>query len=54
MNRGEIAKAAAVFRERYPHFIRRTPLWKLPGSALGVDCREVLESIPVVDGFELA
>lgn len=41
MNRGEIARAAEVFRERFPHFIRRTPLWKLPGSALGVDCREV-------------
>ena len=22
-------------------FLRRTPLWKLPGAALGVDCREV-------------
>ncbi|KQT08970.1 threonine/serine dehydratase [Ramlibacter sp. Leaf400] len=41
MNRGDIARAAEVFRERFPHFIRRTPLWKLPGSALGVDCREV-------------
>jgi threonine dehydratase len=41
LNRGEIEQAAQVFRERYPHFIRRTPLWRLPGSALGVGCREV-------------
>lgn len=26
---------------RYPHFIRQTPLWKLPGKALGVNCAEV-------------
>lgn len=40
MNRAEIAKAAEAFRTRYPHFIRRTPLWKVPGSALGVACGE--------------
>jgi threonine dehydratase len=41
LNRAQIGQAAQAFRERFPHFIRRTPLWKLPGSALGVDCREV-------------
>jgi threonine dehydratase len=41
LNREAIGRAAGIFRERYPHFIRRTPLWKLPGSALGVPCREV-------------
>ncbi|HZY17572.1 MAG TPA: threonine/serine dehydratase [Ramlibacter sp.] len=41
MNRADIAAAARVFEARYPHFLRRTPLWKLPGSALGVGCREV-------------
>jgi len=29
------------FNERYSHFIHKTPLWKLPGKALGVDCAEV-------------
>lgn len=41
MNRGEIAAAARRFREGHSHFIRQTPLWKLPGAALGVECREV-------------
>jgi threonine dehydratase len=55
LNRGEIAKAAQVFRDRYPHFIRRTPLWKLPGSALDVDCREVwlkLEHLQTAGSFK--
>ena len=30
-----------MFILRYSHFILKTPLWKLPGKALGVDCAEV-------------
>jgi threonine dehydratase len=41
LNRAEIERVAAVFHAKYPHFIRQTPLWKLPGRALGLDCREV-------------
>lgn len=41
MNRAAIEACHRRFREQYPHFIRETPLWKLPGRALGVDCREV-------------
>ena len=41
MNRLAIEEAAARFAAGYSHFIRRTPLWKLPGAALGVDCAEV-------------
>ena len=55
MNRAAIAQAAQVLRERFPHFIRRTPLWKLPGSALGVDCREVwlkLEHLQTAGSFK--
>jgi threonine dehydratase len=55
LNRAAIAQAAQVFRERFPHFIRRTPLWKLPGSALGVDCREVwlkLEHLQTAGSFK--
>lgn len=55
MNRAAIAQAAQAFRDRFPHFIRRTPLWKLPGSALGVDCREVwlkLEHLQTAGSFK--
>lgn len=41
MNRAAIEACYSRFREGYGHFIRQTPLWKLPGKALGVDCREV-------------
>lgn len=36
-----IAAASARLASEFPHFIRRTPLWKLPGRALGLDCEEV-------------
>ena len=29
------------FKKDYSHFIRQTPLWKLPGKALGVNCGQV-------------
>jgi threonine dehydratase len=41
VNRAAIEACHSRFREGYSHFIRQTPLWKLPGKALGVDCREV-------------
>lgn len=41
MNRGEIEAAASRFATDGRGFIRRTPLWKLPGAALGVACGEV-------------
>ena len=41
MNRYQIESCKRIFHERYSHFIRQTPLWKLPGRALGVDCAEV-------------
>jgi threonine dehydratase len=41
VNRAAIEACHRRFREQYPHFIRETPLWKLPGRALGVDCREI-------------
>jgi threonine dehydratase len=39
--RYEIESCKRTFEERYGHFIRKTPLWKLPGKALGVNCAEV-------------
>ena len=41
MNRDLIAQAARRFETDYAHFIRRTPMWKLPGKALGVGNVEV-------------
>jgi threonine dehydratase len=37
----QIESCQRTFRKGYSHFIRQTPLWKLPGRALGVDCAEV-------------
>ena len=36
-----IQAAAERFAKDGRGFIRRTPLWQLPGAALGVDCKEV-------------
>jgi threonine dehydratase len=41
LDRDAIALVAQRFESGYAHFIRRTPLWKLPGAALGVPHREV-------------
>ena len=41
INRYQIESCKRIFDERYSHFIHQTPLWKLPGEALGVDCAAV-------------
>jgi threonine dehydratase len=51
----DIQAAAARFATDGRGFIRRTPLWKLPGSALGVACQEVwlkLEHLQVSGSFK--
>lgn len=40
-NRNQIDSCQRTFHKAYSHFIRQTPLWRLPGKALGVDCAEV-------------
>jgi len=53
VNRDQIEAAARRIEGR--GFIRRTPLWKLPGAALGVDCAEVwlkLEQFQVGGSFK--
>jgi threonine dehydratase len=40
-SRDQITRCQRVFTEHYSHFIRQTPLLKLPGQALGVACAEV-------------
>ena len=37
----QIESCSSRFNRDYSHFIRQTPLWKLPGSALGVSCGQV-------------
>ena len=39
--RHQIENCLGAFSQDYRHFIRQTPLWKLPGKALGVACAEV-------------
>ncbi|WP_332775189.1 threonine/serine dehydratase [Polaromonas sp.] len=40
-NRYQIESCLRSFNKGYSHFIHQTPLWKLPGQALGVACAEV-------------
>jgi len=55
VNRGDIEAAAERFATDGRGFVRRTPLWKLPGAALGVACAEVwlkLEHLQVGGSFK--
>ncbi|RYF18120.1 MAG: threonine/serine dehydratase [Comamonadaceae bacterium] len=55
MNQQDILAAAERFRTDGRAFVRRTPLWKLPGSALGLACAEVwlkLEHLQVAGSFK--
>ena len=40
-SRASIQACQAIFSQSYSHFIRQTPLFKLTGNALGVNCAEV-------------
>lgn len=55
MNPQDIRAAAERFRGDGRAFVRRTPLWKLPGSVLGVECDEVwlkLEHLQAAGSFK--
>ena len=55
MSQDGIAAAWRRFDTRRPAFIRETPLWQLPGVALGIDCDEVwlkLEHLQVGGSFK--
>lgn len=55
MNRSDIDSAIHRLNMRQSHFLRKTPLWKLSGAALGVDCAEVwlkLEHLQVGGSFK--
>lgn len=54
MNRAAIEQAAHLAATR-PHFLRRTPLWQLPGRALGIGCAEAwlkLEQLQASGSFK--
>lgn len=40
-SRTDIEACHRRFQASHSHFIRQTPLWKLPGKALGIGCDEV-------------
>ena len=54
-SREDIFAAARRFAQGHGAFLHRTPLWKLPGAALGVECAEVwlkLEHLQVGGSFK--
>lgn len=55
MNRAEVQAAATRFATDGRGFVRRTPLWKLQGAALGLACAEVwlkLEQVQAGGSFK--
>jgi len=55
VNRSDIEGAAERFSTDGRGFVRRTPLWKLPGRALGIECAQVwlkLEQLQVAGSFK--
>lgn len=51
----DISSALCLFNEGYSHFLRKTPVAKLPGKALGLNCAEVwlkLEQAQVGGSFK--
>ncbi len=55
VSREDIVAAAGRFARGHGAFLHRTPLWKLPGAALGLQCAEVwlkLEHLQVGGSFK--
>lgn len=55
LDRSEIDSAQQRLRADFGPFLRETPLWKLPGAALGIACAEVwlkLEHLQVSGSFK--
>lgn len=53
--RSDIDSALLRLDGGYDHFLRQTPVWKLPGKALGLNCQEVwlkLEQLQVGGSFK--
>lgn len=55
MNSSDIDSALRLLDGGYSHFLRKTPVWKLPGKALGLNCAEIwlkLEQLQVGGSFK--
>ena len=55
MNHSAIDSASRILDEGYSHFLRQTPLWKLPGATFGLRSGEVwlkLEHLQVAGSFK--
>lgn len=55
MNPQQVEQAAQRLQPHLGPFLRQTPLWQLPGAALGVDCAQVwlkLEHLQVSGSFK--
>ncbi|NPC57057.1 threonine/serine dehydratase [Caenimonas sp. S4] len=55
VTRDDVAAAGRRFAQNHANFLHRTPLWKLPGAALGLRCAEVwlkLEHLQVGGSFK--
>ncbi len=55
INRSQIESALRRFDAGYRHFLHQTPLFKVPGAALGIDCAEVwlkLEQLQTSGSFK--
>ena len=55
VNRSQIESTLGLFDAGYRHFLYETPLFKLPGKALGIDCAEVwlkLEQLQTSGSFK--
>ncbi len=55
INRSQIDSCLRIFDEDYRHFLHETPLLKLPGKALGIECQQVwlkLEQLQTSGSFK--
>jgi threonine dehydratase len=55
INRSQIKSALRTFDAGYRHFLLETPLFKAPGAAFGIDCKEVwlkLEQLQTSGSFK--
>jgi threonine dehydratase len=55
IDRSQIDSCLRIFDAGYRHFLHETPLFKLPGKALGIDCQEVwlkLEQLQTSGSFK--
>ena len=55
INRSDIDSTLRIFDAGYRHFLHETPLFRLPGKVLGIDCKEIwlkLEQLQTSGSFK--